>query len=119
MIDTKVSLDEAPAINLFVDCIPSVKYESFWPFVEKVTKSLADLYGGNDYRTPADDKGPTGFGKWKGYVAFGLKTLYQAGEIPGGNYLLDNSMTETGGVVVEAMREIVAQSGGMMVRGIR
>ncbi len=99
------------AINLFVDCIPSTRYESFWPYVSKVTSDMTKHFGGDDYRLCKD----TDYGKWKGYLALGLRKL----EIPAGNYLLDNSMNETAGVVIEVMREIVAMSGGILVKGIR
>lgn len=112
-IDQPTVVAESKAINLFVDCIPSTDYESFWPIVNEVTKTMAREFGGVDYRA-CDDKSPAGFGKWKGWLANGLRII----KIPGGNYLLDNAMTETGGVIVEAMREIVAESGGMLVRGI-
>jgi len=116
--------DEVPytggkQINLYVDCIPSCRYESFWPYVTKVTDAITAKYGGVDYRAPEDNNGPTGFGKWKGFLTAGLRALASVGEIPPGNYLLDNAMTETGGVVVEAMREVIAASGGLLVRGIR
>jgi hypothetical protein len=112
---------EATAINLYVDCIPSCKFESFWPFVNQVTSKMAEIYGaevalfgGKDYRV-VDDKSPLAYGKGKGFLAAGLRAM----AIPPGNYVLDNSMTETGAVVVEAMREVVAASGGLLVRGIR
>jgi len=114
---TNVAAESSAGINLFVDCVPSCKYESFWPYVDRITKAMAKEYGGVDYRAADNDK-PTAFGKYKGFLAHGLRTLAQAGEIPAGNYVLDGARTETGGVVVEAMRDIVAQSGGLLVRGI-
>jgi hypothetical protein len=105
----------AKAINLYVDCIPSCKFESFWPFVNALTGRMAQMYGGDDYRTAKD----LDFSKWKGVLAAALRSAYDKNQIPPGNYLLDNTMNDTAAVVIEAMREIVGQSGGLMVRGIR
>jgi len=102
------------AINLFVDCIPSVEYKSFWPIVNDITTRMAVRFGGSDWRT-TDPNGPLGYGRSKGVLAASLREA----KIEPGNYVLDGAMTETGAVVVEAMREVVAKSGGMMVRGIR
>lgn len=105
------------AINLFVDAVTTAPTQSFWPIVKQVTDAIAEKYEGDDYRTCT--KEPAKFGGWKGLLAAGLRAWYQAGKIPGGNYSLDNSMNETAGVVIEAMRDIIAQSGGQMVRGVR
>ncbi len=103
------------AINLYIDCIPSCKYESFWPYVTKVTDALVAQYGA-DYKTPLDDKAPTAYGKWKAFLSAGLRHVVAT--MPPGNYLLDGA-TEIGGVVIDAMRDIVTKSGGLLVRGIR
>lgn len=102
------------AINLFVDCVPSVAYQSLWPLINRLTDIMAQQHNAVDYRS-ADDKSPLGYSKWKGWLAHGLRNT----PIPPGNYVLDNSMTDTGAVVVEAMRDIVAKSGGLFVRGTR
>lgn len=106
------------AINFFVDCVPAAPYESFWPVVNRITSAIAQRCGGDDYRA-CPEKSEAGFGRWKGMLAAGLRALAASGQIPGGNYVFDNTMNETAGVVIEAMREIVVQSGGLSVRGIR
>lgn len=101
-------------IYFYVDCIPSVPYESFWPIVNRITEAMAKKFGGDDYRT-TDQNGPLGFGRWKGVLAAALREM----NIPGGRYVFDNSMSETGAVVVETMRDIVTRRGGEYVRGVR
>lgn len=111
--DTVVHSNMPKAINLFVDCIPTTNFKSFWPIVNGITERMAKEFGGSDYRT-CDANGPLGFGRWKGVVSAALQAI----TIDGGNYLLDGATTELGMIVVEAMRSVVANSGGFIVRRI-
>jgi hypothetical protein len=108
-------LGESATVNLYVDCIPSCEYQSFWPTVNKVTDAMVAKYG-IDYKNPLDDKHACSYGKWRSYLAAGVQHL--AKELAPGNYLLDGA-TEIGAVVIEAMRDAVTKSGGVIVRGIR
>lgn len=104
----------AQAINLYVDCIPSIAFESFWPIINAATDKIARDFGSKDYRI-SESRQDLEFGRWKGVLAALIREM----NIPGGNYVLDNTMNDTCAVVIEAMREVVARSGGIMVRGIR
>ncbi len=109
---------KSTVINLFVDCaVAGRELKSFWDVVNRVTDAIAQKYGGVDYRCCANDT-DAGFGKWKGHLAAGLRGMVRAGQIKG-DYAFDNVMSETGSVVLETMRELVAQSGGIFVRGVR
>jgi hypothetical protein len=101
------------AITLYVDCGPEFgeQPKSLWPFIDSLTARMAQEYGGDDYRT-CDPNGKLGFGKWRGVLAF----LIRNSEIPPGSYSLRGAQTETGGIVVEAMREVCRKSGGTVVR---
>lgn len=106
-------------INFYVDAITSKPYESFWPYVNKITDAIAQKYQQDDYRVSRDKNAETSFGAWKGMLAAGIRALHKAGGIPGGNYMFDNAMSDTGNAVIEAMRAIVAETGGEFVRGVR
>lgn len=110
---------DAKAINFFVECIPSTSFESFWPIVNRITDAIAQKYQQDDYRVSKSKDSDTAFGGWKPMIAAGLRALYKMGGIPAGNYTFDNTMSDTGNVVIEAMRAIVAESGGLFVRGVR
>ncbi len=101
-------------IYFYVDCIPSLPYQSFWPMVILITDAMAKRFDGADYRTTSPD-GPLGFSRWKGVLAAALRET----PIAPGHYVLDGAMTDTGAVVVEAMRDIILKRGGVLVRGIR
>ncbi len=103
----------SPAINLFVDCIPSCQAESFWTIIHKVTANMAEYYKCDDYRS--SDHKDLSFGKGKGILSAMIKAI----PIPPGNYTLDGATTETAQIVAEAMREVCAKSGGLFVRGTR
>lgn len=114
VITTKV---DAGNINLFVDCIPTLEYKSFWPIVTRVTDMIAQKYKGDDYRCCTME--PAKFGGWRGLLSHGLKALYEAGQIEAGNYVFDGLQSDAGQPVMEAMRDIVSKSGGFIVRGTR
>ena len=101
-------------VNLYVDCIPNVSYQSLWPIINEITAAMAKEFGGSDYRT-TDPNGPLGFGRAKGVLAAAIREY----KFAPGNYLLDGAFTDTGSIAVEAMREVVARTKGLLVRGIR
>lgn len=116
--ETMPAPDTNTQIFLYVDCLPSVPTKSLWTVVNDITTQMAKELGGNDYRT-LDPQGPAGFGRHKGLVAAALRQAFVEGEIPGGHWLLDGARnSELGSTVVEAMREIVAHTNGIIVRGI-
>lgn len=108
-----VAAPAADRVYFYADCAPEgIASQSFWPVVYHVTSELSKTAGEN-YRASAK----LDYGKWKGAVMAALQQI--APTIPAGHYTLPDAGTELGQVVVETMREQLAASGGVLVRGTR
>jgi hypothetical protein len=95
---------------LFVDCIPSMAYQTLDAYVDRLCEVLCTECKAADIRcAPAD--GPLGFGKWKGAIA----ALAKESPPEAGVYVLDTRGREIAEVVADALRGKCSA----FVRGIR
>lgn len=112
------------AINVYVDVVTeNLNATSLWPLVHYIQENMnLDAAPSpervSDFRC-SDPDGRYGFGKWRGILAACLRDCPSKGLMPPGNYRLDSSMGEIGGVVVETMRQIALATGGVFVKGAR
>ncbi len=131
---TVTSTGDMTTINLYVDClVDGIATTSLWPVVDALMAKLAVQSGAvlrdergavvkdedgdpipTDVRL-ADPNGPMGFGRWKAALGAYIR---EVGLEPA-NYVFDGAMTEIGGAVIEAMRDVVRRSGGIFVKGAR
>lgn len=92
-------------IQIFVDCLPTMQFESLDGYVDALCATLAEEYGTPDVRC-APKGTPLEFGQWKGVVA----ALARAKPPAPGVYML-MTRSEIAGIVADALREYVAAWG--------
>jgi hypothetical protein len=102
-------------INFYVDCaIDGLQTMSLHPHIETIKRELTRDSGLPDFRMAEGDS-KYAFGKWEGMFC----DLLRRSGIPAGNYSYDSSYTRIGALVIETMRELVRESGGVFVKGAR
>lgn len=107
-------------LYFYVDCIPSVPYQSFWPVVFQAMNALAAKLSEDEKKIVPDPRlgdpnGKAGFGRWKPLIS----TYLKANAPKSGHWVLDGTYGEQAQEVAVAMREICDQLGGVFVRGMR
>lgn len=115
--EARVHAEATASITLFVDCCvesTSTVLANLWDVVDGLRDDLARRAGLKDIRL-AGPESPLGFGKWKGALAAFIRET----KIPPGYYYLPGGDIEVRGVVVDAMRDVVRRSGGVLVTGVR
>ncbi len=104
---------ETAAINLFVNAMPSCGFESLHPYIDTLCAALCAEYSAADIQCAPKD-GPLGFGKWQG----ALRALARQSPPAAGSYFVRSNGTDLAAVVVEALRNVTIESGGMYVEGV-
>ena len=112
---------EAERLEVYVDCIPSVPYESMHDLVQTMNRTICDTIGKDAEGVPCVDIRCAGnntalaFGKWKGVLYGYVLRLAKDGGLPRGTYVLDTRGSDLAEVVADALRGAC----DLYVRGVR
>ncbi len=106
------------AINVYIDCmVTGMQLKPLRPLVEHIVNQMYKDAGATDFRLVAKES-PYAFNGWQGILASGLFAATDNGDLPPGNYVFDSG-GPISGVVIETMHQLVARTGGIVVRGAR
>jgi len=93
----------ATGVTIYVNCIPSVPYESMQPWIDELAKTLLSsphAQGATDLRLVTGDA--LGFGKWKPYLEALAREAFDKGSLPAGDYVVERG--DIADVVVAGLR---------------
>jgi len=101
----------ATGIRLFINCVPSEKYEPLDGYMRQLTKSMEEKFSVADVRAAPDANHPLAYARWKGVLAALVRN-----ELPSaGDYAVFTEGNEIAQVVAEALTPVA----GFVVRGVR
>ncbi len=102
----------AERVFLYIDCTPSCRHESLADMVHAATAELNRRAGAaGDFRLVLNDH-ELAYGRWKGLIA----NMVRAVELRPGHYVLQGAAGDVAQAVVDALRDTVIASGGVVVQ---
>jgi hypothetical protein len=102
----------AERVFVYVDCVPSCRYEPLADMVHAATAELNRRAGAaGDFRLVGNDH-ELAYGRWKGLVA----SMVRAVELRPGHYVLQGAAGDVAQAVADALRDTVIASGGVVVQ---
>ena len=88
-----------PALSIYVDAIPDMKYTDLQWYVDEMNKFLCEKFDLADVRL-ADEKSKLGYGRWRGLIT----EMVRASPPPPGVYVLHTRGSEVAAEIATGLR---------------